>query len=439
MRNLSFKIILLILASIIIPISSQAKAPPPNPEGRLTTSRIHFRSGDVTILPMYFSFLDQVSQILFDNPDMKVRIDGHADSLESETDNLKLSEARADNVMKYLLSKGVASERLTTKGFGDSHPITDSATKENRVKNRRVEFTIIRQEHSGSVKEIKGKLINKPWQYLSEEERQVNRNYLSEKLQNLSKEERLSFLLHLLDDQRLCFVLRDVLKEIGLLSIERLREIAADRNRGIRIRSAALAVLAKLKDRQTIPLIEDDPILMIHTPAYGCIGGETYKFHENFLELSMVGMNEAERITFLSEKLKAGEQTSVVVTKFISLYKKAVPELIRIVSNKENTFLARNDALFALKQIGDKAAVPVAMNILKDEEETDSLRGLAAATLGSAGDGSVIPTLEHISRTWKPKVKGIYRVDKDAKKAIELIKERIEVKRQLEEGNGVSP
>lgn len=152
MRNLSFKIILLILASLIIPISSQAE------ESKVYKLRdilvtdymvviesVQFDTGKINPNTHSYSILDELTQICIEHPELKIRIDGYTDSVGSETYNLKLSKERADYVMKYLISKGVPAEQLTTKGFGESDPIADNSTKEGRAKNRRIEFFIIGQ------------------------------------------------------------------------------------------------------------------------------------------------------------------------------------------------------------------------------------------------------------------------------------------------------
>jgi OOP family OmpA-OmpF porin len=84
--------------------------------------------------------LDQVATSLIERPDVKVEIGGHTDSQGSEAYNLKLSNARADAVMQYLISKGVKADNLTAKGYGETMPIADNATDEGRTKNRRVEL-----------------------------------------------------------------------------------------------------------------------------------------------------------------------------------------------------------------------------------------------------------------------------------------------------------
>ncbi|MBN9298771.1 MAG: OmpA family protein [Filimonas sp.] len=86
--------------------------------------------------------LDKLVQLLNDNPSLKVQINGHTDNIGNATDNLKLSANRAKAVVDYLISKGIAAPRLSSKGFGATVPVADNATEEGRAKNRRTEFTI---------------------------------------------------------------------------------------------------------------------------------------------------------------------------------------------------------------------------------------------------------------------------------------------------------
>ena len=68
--------------------------------------------------------------------------------------NLKLSDARAKAVMKYLVDHGIEKDRLTAKGFGSTKPIADNATEEGKEKNRRVEFNIVEQAVTSKKVEI---------------------------------------------------------------------------------------------------------------------------------------------------------------------------------------------------------------------------------------------------------------------------------------------
>lgn len=76
-------------------------------------------------------------------PDLKVELAGHTDSLGSETYNQQLSQQRADAVRNYLLDLGVAPEQLSAEGYGEARPIRSNDTEEGRERNRRVEFNVV--------------------------------------------------------------------------------------------------------------------------------------------------------------------------------------------------------------------------------------------------------------------------------------------------------
>jgi OmpA-OmpF porin, OOP family len=88
-----------------------------------------------------YPMLNDAVLIMKKNPDLKVRIDGYTDSTGTEAYNLDLSERRAEAVKDFFISRGIAPERITTKGFGIANPVASNKTKEGRAKNRRVEFT----------------------------------------------------------------------------------------------------------------------------------------------------------------------------------------------------------------------------------------------------------------------------------------------------------
>ncbi len=75
-------------------------------------------------------------------PGITLEITGHTDSLGPETMNLKLSEERAAAVRNYLIQMGIAAQRLTSLGYGESNPIKTNDTEAGRAANRRVEFRI---------------------------------------------------------------------------------------------------------------------------------------------------------------------------------------------------------------------------------------------------------------------------------------------------------
>ena len=73
---------------------------------------------------------------------MQVEIGGHTDNVGKPADNLLLSTNRAKAIVDYLVSRDIAANRLTFKGFGAAEPIADNNTEKGRAINRRTTFTI---------------------------------------------------------------------------------------------------------------------------------------------------------------------------------------------------------------------------------------------------------------------------------------------------------
>lgn len=86
--------------------------------------------------------LDKLVNVLKQYPDTNIEIIGHTDDKGSDTYNQDLSERRATSVATYIRSKGIASNRLVTKGMGETDPKVANDTDTNRAENRRVEFVI---------------------------------------------------------------------------------------------------------------------------------------------------------------------------------------------------------------------------------------------------------------------------------------------------------
>ncbi len=90
--------------------------------------------------------LDRLGQILIKNPDISVLIEGHTDNIGRNEDNLKLSLDRAGAVAEYLITRhNIAKARLKVAGHGEEVPLVGNDTPENRAKNRRVVFKIIKK------------------------------------------------------------------------------------------------------------------------------------------------------------------------------------------------------------------------------------------------------------------------------------------------------
>jgi outer membrane protein, adhesin transport system len=104
---------------------------------------VNFDNDKSILRPDAFPVLDEVAETLNRYPEVRVEIAGHTDWNNSDAYNQKLSERRATSVMDYLISKGIAANRMAAKGYGESKPIADNNTEEGRFQNRRVELRIL--------------------------------------------------------------------------------------------------------------------------------------------------------------------------------------------------------------------------------------------------------------------------------------------------------
>jgi OOP family OmpA-OmpF porin len=94
------------------------------------------------IKPDGAKILDRLIAFLKENPNKKVALEGHTDSIGTEQYNQGLSERRANSVKDYLTKRGVDAGKISTRGFGETRPIADNKTAEGRAKNRRVEIKV---------------------------------------------------------------------------------------------------------------------------------------------------------------------------------------------------------------------------------------------------------------------------------------------------------
>lgn len=113
-------------------------------DGKIVTNDIHFESGNAILKPESMKIIDQIVQLMNDHSELKFRIEGHTDSDGTEESNIELSEQRANAVKDNMVTKGIAESRLQTKGYGESQPLTDNSSPENKAKNRRVEFIMLK-------------------------------------------------------------------------------------------------------------------------------------------------------------------------------------------------------------------------------------------------------------------------------------------------------
>ncbi len=103
-----------------------------------------FQRGKSAIDPASFHELDEVVQMMKENMRVEIQLEGHTDNQGGSQSNLKLSQDRVDAVKKYIVSKGVGKDRVKTKAFGGSQPLSNEMTQEARALNRRVEMRILK-------------------------------------------------------------------------------------------------------------------------------------------------------------------------------------------------------------------------------------------------------------------------------------------------------
>jgi outer membrane protein OmpA-like peptidoglycan-associated protein len=109
--------------------------------------QIQFAIDSAVILPTSTGLLTEIADALLKNPRVRrVEVQGHTDGTGTPAHNMKLSEDRANSVVSWLIAHGVASDRLTAKGYGDSKPLVPNVTDLNRQRNRRVQFIITDQD-----------------------------------------------------------------------------------------------------------------------------------------------------------------------------------------------------------------------------------------------------------------------------------------------------
>lgn len=111
---------------------------------------VFFGTGSAELLPGATRLLSGIFQILSENPQYDIDIQGHTDDRPINTpkfaSNWELSAIRATTVLRYLIEKGISEERLTATGFAGLRPLAGNDTLEERRKNRRVEFVLKEKE-----------------------------------------------------------------------------------------------------------------------------------------------------------------------------------------------------------------------------------------------------------------------------------------------------
>ncbi|MCV9385869.1 OmpA family protein [Reichenbachiella ulvae] len=110
---------------------------------KVVLNNIFFESGRAELKPISYVELNKAVQLLKDNESMVIEVGGYTDNVGAEDANQRLSQARANAVVDYMVLAGIEQSRLQSKGYGESNPIADNSTPEGRTANRRTEFVIV--------------------------------------------------------------------------------------------------------------------------------------------------------------------------------------------------------------------------------------------------------------------------------------------------------
>jgi outer membrane protein OmpA-like peptidoglycan-associated protein/tetratricopeptide (TPR) repeat protein len=108
----------------------------------VTLQNVFFDTNKYELLPTSTAELNILIDLLKNNPNVQIEIQGYTDNVGDLKLNAKLSENRAKSVYDFLASNGIAASRLSYKGYGDTNPRADNTTEEGRKQNRRTEFII---------------------------------------------------------------------------------------------------------------------------------------------------------------------------------------------------------------------------------------------------------------------------------------------------------
>ena len=111
-------------------------------------NHLEFNFGSAVISFGSYSYLDELSNLLNNNPEWRIKLSGHTDNVGSESLNLLLSKKRAEAIREVLINRSVSSDRIIVKYYGETQPITGNDTEEGRQRNRRVDMLMIEKEDS---------------------------------------------------------------------------------------------------------------------------------------------------------------------------------------------------------------------------------------------------------------------------------------------------
>ncbi|HKL32597.1 MAG TPA: OmpA family protein, partial [Tangfeifania sp.] len=109
-------------------------------DGKIVANGIRFDVNKATLRPESMGVINEIAALMKDHPEVNFSVEGHTDSDGEDASNQTLSEQRAATVVSTLVTMDIDSNRLTSKGWGESKPMDTNDTPEGKANNRRVEF-----------------------------------------------------------------------------------------------------------------------------------------------------------------------------------------------------------------------------------------------------------------------------------------------------------
>lgn len=129
---------------LVIELQKIQDNPAPNVNIKpIILKNVFFATASATLKDNSKTELNQLKELLEQQPKLKIQLNGHTDNVGDAKDNLTLSQNRAVAVKTYLEEQGIAADRLTAKGFGETKPIDSNETPKGRANNRRTEFITV--------------------------------------------------------------------------------------------------------------------------------------------------------------------------------------------------------------------------------------------------------------------------------------------------------
>ena len=125
------------------PVEELATGPEAEEDGAIVLRNVFFETASDALIGLSTEELDRLANLLREQLEVSVEIAGHTDDVGTEAANQDLSERRARRVKAYLESQGIAAERITAVGYGETRPVAPNTTEEGRASNRRTTFRLV--------------------------------------------------------------------------------------------------------------------------------------------------------------------------------------------------------------------------------------------------------------------------------------------------------